>query len=176
MKLFPKKKNATNYLKNQSNLKTSKILVGWEREMFDYVSIILLGFAVFAMLFGLIVLYITLRPQRTFRQSKLKIETKSVSAKPVVMASTETTDTPKQTVKSEVVVAAKSTESEEIEKAFGPEQKSAVYCRSCGQESDSDAVFCDNCGASIFEVYCNECGTKNKKTAKYCKKCGKKIE
>ena len=143
--------------------------------MFDYVSIILLGFAVFAMLFGLIVLYITLRPKRTFNQPKLKIETKAVSTKPVVIASTETADTPKQTIKSEVV-AANSKESEEIEKALGPEQKSAVYCRSCGQESDSDAVFCDNCGASIFEVYCNECGTKNKKTAKYCKKCGKKIE
>jgi ribosomal protein L37E len=148
----------------------------------DYVLTLILGFAIFSMFFGLIILYTTLKPKKLLNQPKVKKETTLVSTEQVSKRSIEEAENLERTGQYETA-AMKYEELEEMEKVPKPEHlKSVAYCRSCGKENDTDAVFCDNCGANIFEasttltkVYCNTCGTKNSKIAKYCKKCGKKL-
>ena len=54
-------------------------------------------------------------------------------------------------------------------------QGNDIVCPSCGEKNDSDAEFCDKCGANLKKA-CPECGTTNDVDAEFCKKCGNKIK
>lgn len=44
-------------------------------------------------------------------------------------------------------------------------------CPSCGEQNDTDAKFCKNCGAALRKV-CPGCGEQNDADAKFCDNCG----
>ena len=46
-----------------------------------------------------------------------------------------------------------------------------MQCPRCQHENAADAVFCDECGASLESV-CSGCGESNRSGAKFCRKCG----
>lgn len=148
----------------------------------DYVLILILGFALFSVFFGLIILYTTLYPKKPLNKKKVKMEKTLVSTEQTSKRSIEEEENLEKTGQYEAA-AMKDKEHEGMEKTSKTNHlKSVVYCGSCKKENASDAVFCDKCGANIFEasetsteVNCNTCGTKNRKTAKYCKKCGNKL-
>jgi class 3 adenylate cyclase/tetratricopeptide (TPR) repeat protein len=48
-------------------------------------------------------------------------------------------------------------------------------CGGCGSANESDAVFCESCGASL-ERSCGSCGASSKPTARFCRKCGQAFE
>lgn len=45
-------------------------------------------------------------------------------------------------------------------------------CQSCGVTNESDASFCDRCGADLRRPVCGKCGTANRGGAVHCKRCG----
>lgn len=50
-----------------------------------------------------------------------------------------------------------------------------VACRSCGQATDANGRFCENCGQSLAPPQprtCGSCGRELKPTAKFCSGCG----
>lgn len=46
-----------------------------------------------------------------------------------------------------------------------------MKCANCAHENDSDAAFCENCGAPLSHN-CPNCGAPVKPTAKFCPRCG----
>ena len=54
-----------------------------------------------------------------------------------------------------------------------------MYCKSCGNKLDDDAVFCTKCGTHkdtmISYFYCEKCGSKFNKGAAFCTECGTPI-
>src|SRR5574341_182530 len=49
-----------------------------------------------------------------------------------------------------------------------------MVCPSCHTENAADAIFCDECGASL-DVVCVHCSETNRRAAKFCKKCGQRL-
>jgi hypothetical protein len=53
-----------------------------------------------------------------------------------------------------------------------------VYCAHCKVENVNEALYCSDCGESIYSkpsesyMFCGKCGTKNKEGAKICIECG----
>jgi ribosomal protein L40E len=47
-------------------------------------------------------------------------------------------------------------------------------CGTCGQENDSDAKFCRNCGSTL-NTTCKSCGHVNASEASFCDTCGKPL-
>src|SRR5262249_32762442 len=45
-----------------------------------------------------------------------------------------------------------------------------VNCAACAAANQTDAIFCEECGAS-FERSCPSCGTRSSPRAKFCRKC-----
>jgi ribosomal protein L40E len=54
-----------------------------------------------------------------------------------------------------------------------------ILCSKCNHENEDDALFCDECGASLkiqAPRYCARCNTENSTDAKFCDKCGLPLE
>ena len=49
-----------------------------------------------------------------------------------------------------------------------------MICSQCHTDNPVDAVFCDECGASL-DALCSQCQEPNRRSAKFCKKCGQKM-
>jgi predicted nucleic acid-binding Zn ribbon protein len=49
-----------------------------------------------------------------------------------------------------------------------------VKCPSCGVANDTDAAFCDHCGATLSRT-CDGCGTANDPDSKFCDSCGRQL-
>jgi hypothetical protein len=55
----------------------------------------------------------------------------------------------------------------------------AIFCTTCGTESDDQALFCDQCGEQLSEALprvCSECGDHNRGAANFCRACGAGFE
>lgn len=50
---------------------------------------------------------------------------------------------------------------------------SKKICPYCGDENDSDAIYCDHCGVKLKKT-CT-CGAENQSDSRYCKKCGREL-
>lgn len=52
-----------------------------------------------------------------------------------------------------------------------------VVCPNCNKELEDGTVFCDNCGAKVFEtIFCPNCGEKTSTEFDFCEKCGTSLK
>jgi hypothetical protein len=57
-----------------------------------------------------------------------------------------------------------------------PAEAAALSCPACGADNDTDARFCDTCGAALAaQKPCSACGKPNDTDARFCDGCGRQL-
>lgn len=63
---------------------------------------------------------------------------------------------------------------EAISSAVNQGMQAKCACPACGEENESEAKYCKNCGAPLKKI-CPNCGDETAADAKFCDHCGKKL-
>ncbi|MDR3263301.1 MAG: zinc ribbon domain-containing protein [Clostridiales bacterium] len=75
---------------------------------------------------------------------------------------------------SENVVPAVKNFASAVKEGISGTKDTALICPTCGEKNQTDAKFCNTCGAPLKSV-CTKCGEENAPASMFCKACGEKL-